>query len=730
MKSRESGPGSGADVWQRRDPGPTLRPVAIRPTPPSTHPSMLPRRRRIAAHRAGPIHRLAVLIAVALLPVCLPGRAAGQQAEDVDARLQRAEQYHEALRTLAGGRVQAVWIPGEEAFVYRAEAGPHAGQWLRVDAATGTAAPIAQEQLPSPPAPPGMDRMDPRGDTLRILRADGGEAARLVQAPGTAWVVQPDGWGPGGRWLGVVRTTFEGVHTVPVIDYTQPLERIEPVAYPKSGTPLPVAAIHVVDANGGGMRPVPLDTRDAYVWIAGWRAEPAELLVMRMERAGRVLELFAVDPREGRTRLLARDARPETSVAALDFTTGGWTSQVTVLPDGSGFLWFSERDGWRHLYRYAWDGSAPRQLTTGAFPVHRVLRVDPATGTVHVIASADPARPYDQHLYAIPERGGTLRRLTEGPGIHDVQFSPSGRTFLDVHSSLDRPYATDLRRADGGRIARLETADTAALAALGHRPPEPFRARAADGRTEIHGVIYTPADFDPARRYPVVDYIYGGPWISAVQKEYAPTLGMHRIAASLAQMGLVVVMVDGRGTPGRDKAFQDATHGRVGQMEIADQVAALRQAAADRPWMDLSRAGIAGHSWGGYFALRGMLTAPEFFRAGYAGAPGDVTELAVINEPHMGLPADNPQGYAAASNLPLAARLAGPLKIMHGTSDVNAPFSTTMRMIGALIAADRPFDLLVIPGAPHNPPEPAGRYYRQDLRRFMAVQLQGIGNRE
>jgi dipeptidyl aminopeptidase/acylaminoacyl peptidase len=692
---------------------------------------MLPRRRRTAAHRPGPIHRVVLLLAAALIPNFLPGCVSGQAVDgDLDARLRRAEQYHEALRTLAGGRVRPAWIPGEAAFVYRAESGPHAGQWLRVDAVTGMAAPIAREQLPPPPAPPGLDRLDRRGDTLRILRADGGEAARLVQAPDTSWDVGPGGWSPDGRWLGVIRTTSDGVHTVPVIDYTRPLEQVEPAAYPKSGTPLPVQRIHVVDAGSRGTRAVELDTRDAYVWVAGWRAQPAELLVMRMERAGRVLELFAVDPRDGRTRLLARDARPETSVAALDFSTGGWARQVTVLPDGSGFLWFSERDGWRHLYRYGWDGAASRQLTAGAFPVHRVVRVDPASGTIHVMASADAARPYDQHLYAVSSPGGALRRLTEEPGIHDVQFSPDGRFFVDVHSRVDRPYASDLRRADGRMVARLETADTAALAALGHRPPEPFRARAADGRTEIHGVIYTPADFDPARRYPVVDYIYGGPWISAVQKEYAPTLGMHRIAASLAQMGLVVVMVDGRGTPGRDKAFQDATHGRVGQMEIADHVAALRQAAADRPWMDLARVGIAGHSWGGYFALRGMLTAPDFFRAGYAGAPGDVTELASINEPHMGMPSENPEGYAAASNLPLAANLAGPLKIMHGTSDVNAPFSTTMRMIAALVAADRPYELLVIPGGGHNPPDPAGRYYRQDLRRFMATRLRGAGNRE
>ncbi|HEX6040367.1 S9 family peptidase [Longimicrobium sp.] len=651
----------------------------------------------------------------------------------MDARLERAETYHEALRTLAGGRVRPVWVPGEEAFVYRAEAGPNAGQWLRVDALRGTSAPVAPEQRPPQPTPPGLNRIARDGATLRILRSDGGDAARLTDGRDTTWQVVPGGWHPGGRWFAAIRSVSDGVHTVPVIDYSTPMERVEPVEYPKSGTPLPVMTVQVVDADSGGLRAADLDTRDAYVWVAGWRAEPAELLVIRMTRTGKEMALFAVDPRTGRSRPLARDARPETSVAALDFATGGWVNQVTVLPDGSGFLWFSERDGWRHLYRHGWDGGAPRQLTSGAFPVHRVARVDPASGRMYVIASADAARPYDQHLYAIDRNGGALRALTREPGMHDIQFSPSGRTFLDVHSSIDRPYATDLRRADGTTVARLETADTARLAALGHRPPEPFRAMAADGTTEIHGVIYTPTDFDPARRYPVVDYIYAGPFLSAVQKEYAPTISMQRIAASLAQMGLVVVMVDGRGTPGRSKAFQDATYGRVGQMEIADHVAALRGAAGTRPWMDLSRAGIAGHSWGGYFALRGMLTAPEFFRAGYAGAPGDVTELAVINEPHMGLPSENPAGYAAASNPALAANLAGPLKIMHGTSDVNAPFSTTMRMINALIAADKRFELLVIPGAPHNPPDPVGRYYRQDLRRFMAGQmlgLQGIGNRE
>ena len=198
---------------------------------------------------------------------------------------------------------------------------------------------------------------------------------------------------------------------------------------------------------------------------------------------------------------------------------------------------------------------------------------------------------------------------------------------------------------------------------------------------------------------------------------------MHRIAASLAQMGFVVAMLDARGTPGRSKAFQDANYGRIGQIEISDHVAALRALARSRPYMDTTRAGIVGHSWGGYFAINGMLMAPDFFKVGYAGAPGDLTEAASINEPNMGLLTSNPAGYEAGSNPAHASALRGKLKIMHGTSDVMSSLSSTMRMTQALIEANKTFDLLIMPGQPHGPQGAAGRYYREDVRRFMATHL-------
>jgi dipeptidyl aminopeptidase/acylaminoacyl peptidase len=297
--------------------------------------------------------------------------------------------------------------------------------------------------------------------------------------------------------------------------------------------------------------------------------------------------------------------------------------------------------------------------------------------------------------------------------------------LVDSYSSLAQPHTVELRRTDGTLIKRLGQASTAALAEAGYTPPEPFRVKAADGTTDLYGVLYRPADFDAAKRYPIVDYIYAGPFVSVHQTTHMPSSAMHRISASLAQMGFIVAMLDARGTPGRGKAFQDANYGRIGQgqVEIPDHVAALRALARSRPWMDTTRAGIVGHSWGGYFAINGMLTAPDFFKVGYAGAPGDLTEAASINEPNMGLLTSNGAGYDAGSNLGRASALRGRLKIMHGTSDPMAPLSTTMRMAQALIEANKTFDLLIMPGQPHGPVGAAGRYYREDVRRFMAMHL-------
>jgi dipeptidyl aminopeptidase/acylaminoacyl peptidase len=662
--------------------------------------------------------------------------AQGQDPVPLARALERAERFDAAL----GPQPQpaARWLEGDRLAYSPAGKAP----WTVLEASTGrvleSAVADAAAAGPEPSGPPFSPIQGAPADSGRwTARLAGGElivsdtaGATRLKLPGAqnhGWDVPPLAWNRDRELFVALRVDNREIHRVPIVDYSSAIERVTYAPYPKTGTPLPVTEIHIVDPAAAAARPVQLDTRDAYVWLLGWRPTVSEALLMRMSRTGKRLDLFAIEAATGGARLLAHDERPETFVAALDFSSGDWVWQFTPLPDDAGFLWMSERDGWRHVYHYGYDGAVKRKVTSGAFPVHRVVRVDSARRQIYLLASGDAARPYDRHVYRAALDGNGFTALTSAPGQHAPVFSSSGNFFIDAYSSLEQPHTVELRRADGTLIKRLGEASTAALAAAGYMPPEPFRVKASDGTTDLYGVLYRPADFDAARRYPVVDYIYAGPFLAVHQTTYAPSTAMHRIAASLAQMGLVVAMLDARGTPGRGKAFQDANYGRIGQIEIPDHVAALRELARSRPYIDTTRAGIAGHSWGGYFALRGMLTAPDFFKAGYAGAPGDLTEAASINEPNMGLLASNQAGYDAGSNIKRAAALRGRLKIMHGTSDVMAPLSTTMRMAQALIDANKTFDLLIMPGQPHGPQGAAGRYYREDVRRFMATHLLGGG---
>jgi dipeptidyl aminopeptidase/acylaminoacyl peptidase len=721
-----------------------------------------------------------VLLLISALTVVAP-RPAPAQIPSPNAPLEPAARARLDLATrflrmptfLRDSLVNPRWLHGQDRLVFWDETGPDAGAWVLVDARSGrqaailpavelrkqlsdlTGSPIASlSQMRFMIAPDGkailftyrthpfrLDFSDPR-----VRAAAGLDALALsgaVPAPGAAWAAStrdggftvvdragkvrversgetdyewslPDqAWSPDGAWLAVWRTDQRAVHHIPLVDYETGLERVSMVPYAKTGTPLAKSELYLVTpATGEVIRAAPADG-EGYDWLAGWSRDGHTALVLRLSRDGKRLDLSAID-HAGARRLLLREERRETNVGDLDFITDGWPVQVTPLKDG-GFLWMSERDGWRHVYRYDRNGQLLGQVTRGDYPVRRVNAVT-ADGAVIVTASIDRTRPYDEQLFRTRLSGGPLRPLGDAPGLHRGVTSPSGRFVLDIWSSPALPRRRDLVRVDGGGRVRLTTSDDSAVKAMGWAPPEPVTVSAADGETTIHGAVFKPHDFDPAKRYPVLAYIYGGPFTTVLGGGYVTAMSLR--AASLAQVGFVVVAFDVRGSAGRSKAFQDATYGKVGQTEIPDYVAGLRQVSASRPWMDMDRVGIVGHSWGGYFALRGMLTAPDIFKAGYAGAPGALEEDAAINEPNMGLPADNPAGYAAGSNAALAGNLKGALKIMHGTADINASLSTTMRMVDALIKADKRFELLIVPGMGHNSDGPDGDYYSEDVDLF------------
>ncbi|MBQ1543801.1 MAG: S9 family peptidase [Caulobacteraceae bacterium] len=691
------------------------------------------------------------------------------------ARLELSGRFLRMPLLLRDSLVMPRWLADHDRLVFWDEIGPQAGTWVLVDARSGRRKPIlppvelrrqlseltgepvaalSQMQFVVAPdqgailfsykkralrlgladrrvrAAAGLDAFvlsggtsaPTPGATLGAMARDGGFVVRdatgrvLVERSGEPnydWTIPDKAWSPDGARLVVWRTDERAVHRIPIVDYESGLERVTMVPYAKTGTPLAKSELYLVQPKTGGVVRVAPAQDEGYDWFAGWRADGRTAFVLHLSRDGKRLDLSIIDGL-GERRLLLREERAETNVGDLDFITEGWPLQVTPLEDG-GFLWMSERDGWRHVYHYDGGGRLIGQITHGDFPVRRVNGVGPG-GALLVTASIDPARPYDEQLYRTSLAGGPLQPLGEARGLHRATVAPSGRFVLDTWSSPTQPRIREMVRADGGDRLRLTASDDTAVKAIGWRPPEPLEVLAADGVTPIYGAVFKPRDFDPAKRYPVLAYIYGGPFATVLGGGYFTAMSLRM--SGLAQMGFVVVAFDVRGSSGRSKAFQDATYGKVGQTEIPDYVAGLRQIAASRPWLDMDRVGIVGHSWGGYFALRGMLTAPDVFKAGYAGAPGALEEDAAVNEPDMGLLADNPSGYAAASNTALAGNLRGSLKIMHGTSDTSASLSTTMRMADALIKADKRFELLLIPGMEHNSDGPDGLYYHQDVALF------------
>ncbi len=544
------------------------------------------------------------------------------------------------------------------------------------------------------------------------------------------WDVEGAKWSPDSFRLAVTKVNYCNVPRIPIVHWTGRTEEVEWMRWRKAGKPLPQTELYIVDIRS--KRKVRVDTGeelDQYIEIVGWRPDGSELLFLRTDRTLKRMFLMAANPTTGTVRVILTETQ-KTFVIGLQVYYVEWTKFLrpfTWLDDGKRFIWMSERDGWNHLYLYDMDGTLIRQLTTGNFPVVEVIAVDEKAGWVYCTGHGDKQRPYDTHLYRVDLDGKRFTRLTEATGRHDTQFAPSKKFFLDTHSSLDRPPVVELRRADGALLQTLSEANIGALRNLRWKPPETFVVKAADRETDLYGVLYKPFNFDPDKKYPVIESIYAGPQMTFVPATFTDWGVIYPQA--LAQLGFVVFQVDGRGTPDRGKAFQDVVYGNFGRHEIPDHLATLKQLAEERPYMDLSRVGILGHSWGGYFAIRAMLLAPDVYHVGIASAPAvAMSDFSRSIEPYMGLPQNNKEGYEYGSNLLLAGNLKGKVLLIHGTSDDDVPFSATMKMVDAFTREGKPYDLIVLPEQTHaigsgiaaGPPR---HYLREAIRRYFQEHL-------
>jgi dipeptidyl aminopeptidase/acylaminoacyl peptidase len=562
-------------------------------------------------------------------------------------------------------------------------------------------------------------------DSLVRFTHDGSkEHGWSVGAAGDYWFLSGGhgpqvAWSPEGTRVAVKKLDRRGVDSIPLVSWLGDAVEIEWHHYARAGRPIAQEELWVLDVPSG--KATRIDDgfeRDAQLPLLGWSPDGTTLFFLRATRDHK------------RRDLMAADVRSRSLHTVLSETDSTWLSVASssfhMLSDGRRFLWISERDGWSHVYLYDVGGVLLGQLTEGEFPVSEVLAVDEESGWVYLMANGDPDRPYDRHLYRAALDGSALQRLTETTGRHTIQLAPSRRFFIDRHSTIDRPPVTELRRADGTFVRRIAEADTSALAALNFLPGEEFVVEATDGKTELWGALYKPWDFDPTLTYPVIEFIGEGP----VETEVRRTFIHNQVFQAWAQLGFVVFIVDGRGTAERGKRFQEVRYGSWGAYEIEEHASVLRQLAETRPYMDLDRVGIVGYSWGGYYSIRALLTAPEVYRVGVAFEPDpEVSEISWdAIEPYLGPPGDHPAAWERASNTALASRLRGQLLMIQGTHDRIGPVHGTMLMADALIAAGNRFDMLLVPGLTHtlaDSPREVWRYvWAEAIPRYLQLHLQ------
>ncbi len=503
-------------------------------------------------------------------------------------------------------------------------------------------------------------------------------------------------WSPDSRSIAYLRLDENRVPEYPIVDFLPVHGQVRQQRYPKAGDPNAIPSLHVVSLDGtetAEARPVP---DDVYIGPGvSWTPDSRAVAWVHVNRAQTRVEF----------RLLARDGGPARTILVEE--DPAWINEVEpprFLGDGS-FLFLSERSGFLHLWHGRTDGSAPRPVTSGAWMIDRAWEVDEAGGAL--LFSATEKDPRERHVYRARLDGSGLTRLTKGRGVHVPVFSPGAALFADTFSDVDTPPATVVARGDGtllGTVHQPKGAWTSYRLASTE-----FRSfRAPDG-TLLHARLVRPAGFDPSRKYPVIVSVYGGPHAQLVVDRWGATSFFDHLCA---EKGFLVWSVDNRGSWGRGHAFETPLLRRMGETELKDQLAGVEE-LSKLPFVDGSRIGISGWSYGGFLALYAATHAGGTFRCAVAGAP--VTDWrfydSIYTERYMKLPSENAAGYRDSSPLTSADRLGSKLLVLHGTSDDNVHLQQTVALVDALTKARKDYSLVLLPGQKHGPKDPASRLY-------------------
>ncbi len=538
---------------------------------------------------------------------------------------------------------------------------------------------------------------------------------------GNYYALSSQAWAPDGKKVAVYRVRTGQRRRLIYVE-SSPADQVQPrtkeTTYVKPGDALDIPQPVLFDV--AARKQFVIDNSrfpNPYSMSAiAWRKDSRAFTFEYNQRGHQVYRLVEVDAAMGQPRTIVDEKSPTFFCYYSKRFRGD-------IADGKEVIWMSERDGWNHLYLY--DGVTARvknQITKGEWVVRSVAAVDEDRRQVYFVASGmdNGKDPYLRHLFRVGFDGTGLQRLTVADADHNVAVSPDFQFFTDTHSRVDLAPVTELRRtADASLVATLEQVDDAALRSAGWRPPEVIATKGRDGKTDIWGVLYRPSNFDASRKYPVIEYIYAGPHDSFVPKTFSPANQMQ----ATAELGFVVVQMDGMGTSNRSKAFHDVCWRNIGDAGFPDRIGWHKTVAAKYSFYDIERLGIFGHSAGGQNSLGALLFHGDFYKAAASSAGCHDNRMDKIswNEQWMGWPV-GPE-YAASSNVDHAHKLKGKLLLAVGELDTNVDPSSTMQVVNALIKAKKTFDLLFLPGAGHGG---WGDYWDRKRADFFVRNLLGV----
>lgn len=450
-----------------------------------------------------------------------------------------------------------------------------------------------------------------------------------------------------------------------------------------------------------------------------WKADGTELAFVSTSRDHKNEKFRIANATTGSVREIFEET------VKTQFESGQGEINWRYLPDSKEIIWYSERDDWGHLYLYdATTGKVKNQITKGNWVLTRLIKVDSKSRTVYFMANGlDKINPYFAHLYKIGLDGKNLTDLTPEPGNHAVSLSPSEKYFIDSYSQPDVPASIVFRNIDGKMITPIEKTDVSRLAATGWKAPTPVSVKADDHKTDIYGLVFTPTKMDAGKKYPVIDYIYPGPQGGSVGSwGFSASRGDHQ---ALAELGFIVVLMEGTSNPNRSKSFHDMSYGNMAINTLPDQIAAIKQLAAKYP-IDTTKVGIWGHSGGGFATAAAMFRYPDFFKVGIAesGNHDNRNYEDDWGERYNGL-AENAD-YEAQANQNYAKNLKGKLMLVHGMMDDNVPPYNTLLVVEALEKANKSFDLVIFPNSAHG----YGSYSPYMMRRRWDYFVQHLLNAE